>query len=105
MRAFNTYVRPLLEYASPVWSPQYNYLVDKVESVQRRFTKRLPGYNTLDYPTRLISLEQCSLEKRRIVHDLVLAYKIVFRLVDVQTSLFFTLRNDAAPTRGNPYKV
>ena len=25
--------------------------------------------------------------------------------VDVQASLFFTLRNDAAPTRGNPYKV
>ena len=72
MRAFNTYVRPLLEYASPVWSPQYNYLVHKVESVQRRFTKRLPGYSTLDYPKRLKSLEQCSLEKRRIVHDLVL---------------------------------
>ena len=105
MRAFNTYVRPVLEYASSVWSPQYNYLIDKVESVQRRFTKRLPGYSALDYPTRLTSLEQYSLEKRRIVHDLVLAYKFVFRLVDVQTSNFFTLRNDAVPTRGNPYKV
>jgi len=105
MRAFNTYVRPLLEYASSVWSPQYNYLIDKVESVQRRFTKRLPGYSVLDYPARLTSLKQCSLEKRRIVHDLVLTYKFIFRLVDVQTSNFFTLRNDVVPTRGNPYKV
>jgi len=32
MRAFNRYVRPMLEYASPVWLPQY-YLVDKIESV------------------------------------------------------------------------
>ena len=88
-----------------VGSPQYNYLIDKIESVQRRFTKRLPGYISLDYPTRLISLEQCSLEKRHIVHDLVLMYKFVFKLVDVQTSNFFTLRNDAVPTRGNPYKV
>jgi len=32
-------------------------------------------------------------------------YKFVFKLVDVQTSNFFTLRNDAVPTRGNPYKV
>ena len=105
MRAFNTYVRPLLENASPVWSPQYNYLIDKIESVQRRFTKRLPGYSALDYPARLTSLEQCSLEKRRIVHDLVLMYKFVFSLVDVQTSNFFTPRNDAVSTRGNPYKV
>ena len=28
-----------------------------------------------------------------------------FRLVDVQTSNFFTLRNDVVPIRGNPYKV
>ena len=50
MRAFNTYVRPMLECASLVWSPQYNYLVDKIESVQRRYTKRLPRYSDLDYP-------------------------------------------------------
>jgi len=84
---------------------RFFYLIDKIESVQRRFTKRLPGYISLDYPARLISLEQCSLEKRRIVHDLVLMYKFVFKLVDVQTSIFFTLRNDAVPSRGNPYKV
>jgi len=29
-----------------------------------------------------------SFEKRRIVHDLVLMYKFVFKLVDVQTSIF-----------------
>jgi len=33
MRSFNTYVRPLLEYASSVWPLQYNYLIDKVEWV------------------------------------------------------------------------
>jgi len=32
-------------------------------------------------------------------------YKFVFSLVDVQTSNFITPRNDAVPTRGNPYKV
>jgi len=105
MRAFNTYVRPLLESASPVWSPQCKHLIDKVESVQRRFTKWLPGYSILDYPTRLTSLEQCSLEKRRTVQDLILMYKFVFSLVDVQTSNFIIPRNDAVPTRGNPYKV
>jgi len=54
---------------------------------------------------RLTSLEQCSREKRRIVHDLILMYKFVFSLVDVQTSNFITPLNDAVPTRGNLYKV
>ena len=30
-RAFEVYVRPILEYASCVWSPQYGYAIDKVE--------------------------------------------------------------------------
>jgi len=48
---------------------------------------------------------QCVLEKRRTVHDLVLTYKIIFRLADVQTSKFFKLRDDIVPTRGNPYNI
>ena len=40
LRAFIVYVRPLLEYASPVWNPHHKYAVAKIESVQRRFTKR-----------------------------------------------------------------
>ena len=59
----------------------------------------------LDYPTHLKSLEQYSLEKLRIVHDLVLTYKIVFSIFYVQTSKSFTLRNDVALTGGNPCKV
>jgi len=46
----------------------------------------------LDYHTRLSLLEQCSLEKRRVVNDLVLLYKFVFRLVDVQTSIFYATK-------------
>ena len=67
-------------------------------------TKWFLGYISLDYPAHLISLRQCSLEKRCIVHDLVLMYKFVLKIVDVQMSIFI-LRNNAVPTRGNPYKV
>ena len=91
-RAFNVYVRPLLEYASPVWSPQYSYQIDKVESVQRRFTKRLRGYSHLDYPSRLNALALTSLEKRRLVQDLVLTYKIIFGLLDIDSRKFFYIR-------------
>ena len=42
-RAFTVFVRPLLEYCSPVWNPQYHCDVEKIESVQRRFTNILVG--------------------------------------------------------------
>jgi len=41
LRAFKVFVRPMLEYAVSVWSPCYNYAIDRVESVQRKFKKRL----------------------------------------------------------------
>ena len=106
IRAFNVYVRPLLEYASPVWSPQYRYQIDKVESVQRRFTKSLRGYSHLDYPSRLKALALQSLEKRRLIFDLVFTYKIIFGLIDVPSSVFYKLRcSNNVTTRGNPYKI
>ena len=41
MKAFTIYVRPILEYASSIWNPTYITLIDKLERVQRNFTKRL----------------------------------------------------------------
>ena len=49
MRAFKVYVRPIIEYASCEWSPYRVNQVKQIESVQRKFTKRLPGYALLSY--------------------------------------------------------
>jgi hypothetical protein len=43
-RAFTVYVRPLLEYCSPIWSPVYKKDIIKLESVQRRFTKKIKRF-------------------------------------------------------------
>jgi hypothetical protein len=48
-RAFTVYVRPVLEYCSPVWCPVYKTDVYKLESVQRRFTRRLKNCSGLNY--------------------------------------------------------
>ena len=37
--AFDAYVRLILEYASPIWSPHTQKGIDLLENVQRRFTK------------------------------------------------------------------
>jgi len=48
-----TYVRPLVEYCSPVWSPSTIGQIKRVESVQKVFTKKLPGMRYLSYVERL----------------------------------------------------
>jgi hypothetical protein len=60
-----------------------------------------------DYISRLAALEIDSLEKRRLYADLVFAYKILFGLVDLNSTDFFTLNNcNFRDTRQlNPYKL
>ena len=103
-KAFTVYVRPMLEYASSVWSPCYVGLVEKLEAVQRNFTRRIPGMESKSYSERLEALNLESLELRRLKADLILVYKIIFGLVDVDTDKFFKLRQDSI-TRGHDFKV
>jgi len=46
-------VRPLLEYASQAWSPHLVTDINKLDVVRRRFTKRLNGMESMDYPSML----------------------------------------------------
>ena len=89
VRAFMTYVRPLLEYYSCVWSPHLKNSIYKVESVQRNFTKRLRGLSNLLYSDRLAALNLPSLELRRLRIDLIWCYKILFGVVDMPVDDFF----------------
>ena len=64
--AYLVYVRPLLEVNSVIWSLHYKQDIDLMERVQRRFTKRLPGYSNYTYNERLTLLNLPSLELRRL---------------------------------------
>jgi len=89
LKAFTTYVRLLLEYCSPVWSPVSVTLVNELESVQRRFTKRLPGFNIFTYDDRCARLGIDRLELRRLRADIILCYKILHGLVSLSPADFF----------------
>ena len=103
-KAFTTYVRPLLETCSNVWCPVYKCDVDYIEKVQRRFTKRLYGLHDLSYTERLHFLAAETLEARRLKLDLVMMFKILHNLVDLNISDFFTLSN-VVQTRGHCLKL
>jgi len=78
LHAYIVYVRPLVEHNSVIWSPITLHDIDAIESVQRRFTKRLPGLPSVSYADRLQRLHLQSLELRRLITDLTWCYKIVF---------------------------
>jgi len=47
-----------------------------------------------------------SLQKRRVLVDLIFTYKVVFGLNDMNSSEFFTLNSNYTETRKlNPYKL
>jgi len=85
-------VRPLLEYASQAWSPHQVTDINKLEAVQRRFTKRLNGMESMFYPSRLKALAEDSLQKRRVL-AVIFYYKVLFGLNDMNSSEFFTLNS------------
>jgi len=101
MWALSVYVRQLVEYASSVWSTYRIELIKKVESVQRKFTKWLPGFRNLDYKTRLARLGLDSLEIWRLRQDLIYTYKVVFCLTDDTSSDFFLRLSSGHMTRGH----
>ena len=104
LKAFLTYVRPLVEYCSPVWSPCTAALVNKVEAVQRRFTKRLDGLNNLSYDERCFRLKIDRLELRRLRIDLITCFKILHGLISLSSGDFFSIVSNRS-TRGNSYKL
>jgi ribonuclease P/MRP protein subunit RPP40 len=107
VRAFYTYVRPLVEYETVVWSSHLLKDIDSIESVQCYFTRRLFARCKIpyvDYAQRLTYLKMDTLEKRRVKNDLICTYKILNNLVDIDANLFFNVTG-ATRTSGNVFKL
>jgi len=102
-KAFCVYVRPLVEYCVPVWSPSYTADINKIEAVQRRFTKRLFNFRWLPYRDRLLKLGADSLEVRRLKLCLVMIYKITHDIVAIDVNSMFEMSTTC--TRGHNFKI
>jgi hypothetical protein len=74
---FKTYVRPILEFGSVIWSPWLVKDKNLLEGVQRKFTKKIPTLTGKPYNERLAELDLCPLEERRITSDLLITYRIL----------------------------
>ena len=96
LKAYTTYVRPILEYNSVIWSPYLKKDIIKIESVQKQFTgticKRC-NFRFSSYSNRLYMLNLKSLEYRRLEFDMVFLYKMYYNMIDLDFNDYF-IKND-----------
>ena len=108
MKLFTTYIRPMLEFNTPIWSPYLLKDINKIERVQRNFTKvafnrcKIP-FNS--YEDRLSKIGYLSLVKRRKYFDLIMMFKIINNLNDVNFNDYFILNSKSYTLRSHSYQV
>ena len=99
-----TYVRPIIEFANPVWNTGYLEDLRLLERVQRAWTKKVAGLENLPYEDRLSALDLYSVQGRLLREDLILWYKIFHGLSTIAPTDLF-VRDGRPGMRGHEFKV
>jgi hypothetical protein len=101
---FTSFVRPILETNSIIWSPETVEYIDKIERVQRFFLSKIDGFKFITYSKRLENVGLNSLRYRRVLFDLIFLFKILtgHAICNIDRHLNFK-----APyiTRGHTFKL
>ena len=99
-------VRPILEYAAPVWEPYHHTDIYQLEAVQRRAARFVMNcYDHYQSVTKMLhNLEWPTLEQCRDHAKIIMLYKTVHGLVHIQSDIPLTYTN-AVNTRGHHLKM
>lgn len=96
IRAFKSYVRPIVETGTTVFNPSRNRDIDLLESVQNSFTRKLMiRCFSVDYSSIPSGSQRSeffglpSLKNRRKTADIVMMYKILSRKLSINPEDFF----------------
>lgn len=110
IKAYKTYIRPILEYGTSVYSPHKKILIRTLEKVQNDFTRKLMlrvhGFNYSRIPisserNKFLGLRTLDLRRKR--NDLILLFKILHGLVRIDKGKLFSFQVSA--TRGDCLKI
>lgn len=104
---YKTLVRPILEYACPVWSPHLIKDIDEIENIQKRASRIALGQRRQEmaYKERCKILKWNSFVQRRDFLSLVECYKTVFNLNGLNFSDYFELCKNTKSRSNHPYKL
>ena len=100
---YKSLVRPILEYASPTWSPFLKKDIDKLEKIQRRATKLVPTVSHLSYEQRLRSLGLPTLQYRRDRQHVLHVFQTLHLNSSPDLMAMFTVNTDSL--RGHDKKL
>ena len=102
--AYPTYIRPTVEYASPVLDP-HNTNTNKIEMVQRRCARYVTGnFDRTSSVTSLLNyLSWPTLEERWCQYRLAVMYRILHNQVDIHWKSFLTKTSSC--TRGHSCRL
>ena len=78
---YKTMVLPIIEYCSQLWNPVTIGQIRKIEALQRTFTSKIYGTNSMNYWQRLKHLNLYSLERRRERYIIIYIWKIINDIV------------------------
>jgi hypothetical protein len=101
---YKSLVRPHLEYGVVAWSPHYERDKQRLERVQHRFTRMIPGLKDMEYGERIRLLGLMSLEERRNRADLIELYRMTRGLSVIPLTDFFIV-DGGGRTRGHQWKL
>ena len=104
MQSYKSYILPILDYCSTVWSPFTQADVKLIESVHCFFTRKITGLQYTRYAERLRTLGIPSLERRRLHADLIFCYKILNGLVEDPPSVYGIVLSERQ-SRGHSQKL
>ena len=102
MTLYKSLVRPLLEYASALWSPTAKADIDKLEAIQKSFIRKINGVSR-DYRTALKQLNLYSLQRRRERYQIIQVWKMLEKLAPNKSNtdeLILNLQTDINHRRG-----
>ena len=85
MSVYFAYVRSILEYASPIWSPQYKTYTNRLEHIQKKFVDHLNYRSRTSHRSYLDSCRHhglLTLQERRDMLDMSLLYDVLNGHID-----------------------
>ena len=92
MAGYVSIVRPMIEYACPVWNPHQQYLSDKLERLQRNASRWIIGKD-VDYDERLSWLGWMDLKTRREYLSLVQLFKYIKGYSNIKLNNYVSFAN------------
>ena len=101
---YKSLIRSHLDYGNLIYFPHTKKCKQILENAQRRATRVVPELRGLSYQERLRALNLPTLDYRRNRFDLIQVFKIIHKIDDIDSSVFFKFADNVG-TRGHCLKL